>query len=58
MQELSIPMCKKSGRKGRKPAWLKKDLLVELIFFSHSIKQNLEQTDGKYHGIWNEYSFW
>ncbi|KAK4806997.1 hypothetical protein QYF61_000326 [Mycteria americana] len=29
-QELSIPTRKKSGKEGRRPAWLSKDLLVEL----------------------------
>ena len=29
-QELSIPICKKSGKNGRIPAWLSKDLLVKL----------------------------
>lgn len=30
MQELSIPKHTKSNQGGRKPAWLKKDLLVKL----------------------------
>ena len=29
-QELFVPQNKKSGRQGRKPAWLSKDLLVRL----------------------------
>ncbi|KFR08762.1 hypothetical protein Y956_01152, partial [Nipponia nippon] len=29
-QELSIPRCKKSGKEGKRPAWLSHDLLVEL----------------------------
>ncbi|KAK4806794.1 hypothetical protein QYF61_005590 [Mycteria americana] len=29
-QELLIPTCKKSGKEGRRPAWLSKDLLVKL----------------------------
>ena len=31
-QELSIPMCKKSGKEGRRSAWLSKDLLVKLKY--------------------------
>lgn len=30
VQELSIPMCKKSSRGGRRPEWLNKDLLFKL----------------------------
>ena len=29
-QEFSIPQSKGSGKRGRKPAWLSKDLLVKL----------------------------
>lgn len=29
-QELSIPRWRKSGKKGKKPAWLNQDLLVKL----------------------------
>ncbi|KFQ85226.1 hypothetical protein N337_10020, partial [Phoenicopterus ruber ruber] len=29
-QELSIPGCKKSGKEGKRPAWLSRDLLVKL----------------------------
>ncbi|KAK4818274.1 hypothetical protein QYF61_009992 [Mycteria americana] len=29
-QELSIPRCKKSGKEGKRPAWLSQDLLVKL----------------------------
>jgi len=29
-QELSIPKCKKSGREGKKPAWLRQEMLVKL----------------------------
>ncbi|KFW04519.1 hypothetical protein N327_07886, partial [Fulmarus glacialis] len=29
-QELSIPTCKKSGKEGKRPAWLSRDLLVKL----------------------------
>jgi len=29
-QELSIPKCKKSGREGKRPAWLRKEMLVKL----------------------------
>ncbi|KFQ62135.1 hypothetical protein N334_11299, partial [Pelecanus crispus] len=29
-QELSVPMCKKSGKEGKRPAWLSQDLLVKL----------------------------
>jgi len=29
-QELSIPMCKKSGEEGKRPAWLSQDLLIKL----------------------------
>jgi len=30
VQDLLIPMCKKSGKEGRRPARLSKDLLVKL----------------------------
>jgi len=30
VQELSIPTCKKSGKEGKRPAWLSRDLLVKL----------------------------
>lgn len=30
VQELSITMCRKSGKAGWKPAWLSKDLLLSL----------------------------
>ncbi|KFQ28626.1 hypothetical protein N331_01707, partial [Merops nubicus] len=30
VQELTIPSCRKSGREGRSPAWLSRDLLVRL----------------------------
>ena len=30
VQELSVPRCKKSGTKGKRPAWLSRDLLVKL----------------------------
>ncbi|KFQ99133.1 hypothetical protein Y956_03969, partial [Nipponia nippon] len=30
VQELSIPSCKKSGKEGKRPAWLSHDLLVKL----------------------------
>jgi len=29
-QELSVPWCKKSGKEGKRPAWLSQDLLVKL----------------------------
>ncbi|KFZ67293.1 hypothetical protein N338_10186, partial [Podiceps cristatus] len=29
-QELSVPRCRKSGREGKKPAWLTRDMLVKL----------------------------
>ncbi|KFR07593.1 hypothetical protein N306_10821, partial [Opisthocomus hoazin] len=29
-QELSVPRCKKSGKEGKRPAWLSRDLLVKL----------------------------
>jgi len=29
-QVLSVPRCKKSGKKGKRPAWLSGDLLVKL----------------------------
>ncbi|KFQ17180.1 hypothetical protein N331_12325, partial [Merops nubicus] len=30
VQELTIPSCRKSGREGRRPAWLSRELLVRL----------------------------
>ncbi|KAK4806906.1 hypothetical protein QYF61_012627 [Mycteria americana] len=30
VQELSIPRCKKSGKDGKRPAWMSQDLLVKL----------------------------
>jgi len=30
VQELSVPRCKKSGKEGKRPAWLSWDLLVKL----------------------------
>ena len=29
-QELSVPRCKKSGKQGKRPAWLSQDMLVKL----------------------------
>jgi len=29
-QELSVPRCNKSGKEGKRPAWLSQDLLVKL----------------------------
>jgi len=29
-QELSVPRCKKSGKEGKRPVWLSRDLLVKL----------------------------
>lgn len=34
-QELSVSMCWKSGREGRRPAWLRKDLLIKLKIEMH-----------------------
>ena len=30
MQELSVPRCKKSGKEGKRPAWLSQHLLVKV----------------------------
>lgn len=30
VQEQALPKCQKSSRKGRRPAWLSRDLLLEL----------------------------
>jgi len=30
VQELSVPRCKKSGKEGKRPAWLSQDLLIKL----------------------------
>ena len=38
-QELLFPQNKKSGRQGRKPAWLSKDLLVKLRKKKKNYKQ-------------------
>jgi len=29
-QELSVPRCKKSGKEGKRPAWLSSDMLAKL----------------------------
>ncbi|KAK4806903.1 LOW QUALITY PROTEIN: hypothetical protein QYF61_012624 [Mycteria americana] len=49
-QELSIPMCKKSGKEGRRPAWLSKDLLVKL-----KCKKEMHRQWKQGHVSWEEY---
>ncbi|KAK4807034.1 hypothetical protein QYF61_000363 [Mycteria americana] len=49
-QELSIPTRKKSGKEGRRPAWLSKDLLVEL---KRKKETHSEWKQG--HASWEEY---
>ncbi|KFQ60214.1 hypothetical protein N334_01909, partial [Pelecanus crispus] len=50
LQELSIPMCKKSGKEGRRPAWLSKDLLVRL-----KCKKEMHRQWNQGHVSWEEY---
>ncbi|KFQ55458.1 hypothetical protein N334_10646, partial [Pelecanus crispus] len=49
VQELSVPRCKKSGKEGKKPAWLSRDLLVKLK--SKRERHRWEQGQG----AWEEY---
>ncbi|KAK4811145.1 LOW QUALITY PROTEIN: hypothetical protein QYF61_019776 [Mycteria americana] len=49
-QELSIPMCKKSGKEGRRPAWLNKDLLVKL-----KCKKEMHRQWKQGYASWEEY---
>lgn len=45
-----IPMCKKLGKEGRRPAWLCKDHLVKL---KHKKEINMQWKQG--HTSWEEY---
>ncbi|KFR04113.1 hypothetical protein Y956_00814, partial [Nipponia nippon] len=47
-QELSIPLCKKSGRARRKPVWLSKDLLLNLRCKKEVHSQWKQGTWGEY----------
>ncbi|KFQ75881.1 hypothetical protein N337_12379, partial [Phoenicopterus ruber ruber] len=49
-QELSIPTCNKSGKGGRRPAWLSKVLLVKL---KH--KKEMQKQWNQGHVSWEEY---
>ncbi|GAB0206529.1 hypothetical protein GRJ2_003118500 [Grus japonensis] len=49
-QEFSVPMCKKSGKEGRRPAWLSKDLLVKL-----DCKKEMHRQWNQGHVSWEEY---
>ncbi|KAK4806963.1 LOW QUALITY PROTEIN: hypothetical protein QYF61_027330 [Mycteria americana] len=46
-QELSVPRCRKSGKEGKRPAWLDRDLLVKL-----KSKRELHR---QWKGTWEEY---
>ncbi|KFW65506.1 hypothetical protein AS28_00874, partial [Pygoscelis adeliae] len=49
-QELSIAMCKKSGRGGRRPAWLSQDLPAKL---KHKTKMHRQWRQG--YASWEDY---
>jgi len=49
-QELSIPKCKKSGRAGKRPAWLRQEMLVKL-----SKKRELHRQWKQGLASWEEY---
>ncbi|KAK4810454.1 LOW QUALITY PROTEIN: hypothetical protein QYF61_004234 [Mycteria americana] len=49
-QEISIPMCKKSGRGGQRPAWLSQDLLAKL---KHKNKMHRQLRQG--YTSWGDY---
>ena len=49
-QDLSIPMCKKSGKEGKRPARLSKDLLVKL-----KGKKEMHRQWKQGQGSWDEY---
>ncbi|XP_068520926.1 uncharacterized protein [Anas acuta] len=50
VQELSIPVCNKSSREGRKPVWLSNDLLVKL-----RQKKELHRQWKRGRVLWEEY---
>ncbi|KFQ76863.1 hypothetical protein N335_14424, partial [Phaethon lepturus] len=50
-QELSIPRCKKSGKEGKRPAWLSRDLLGKLKGRKEMHKQWKQRQ-----GSWDGYS--
>lgn len=49
-QELAIYLCKKSGKEGRRPTWMSKDLLVKL---KHKIEMHKQWKQG--YTSWKEY---
>ncbi|KFO78572.1 hypothetical protein N303_07682, partial [Cuculus canorus] len=49
-QECSVPVCRKSGREGKRPAWLSQDLLVNL-----KNKRELHRQCKKGQGTWDMY---
>ncbi|KFO76748.1 hypothetical protein N303_02927, partial [Cuculus canorus] len=49
VQERSVPVCRKSGRKGKRPAWLSQDLLVKLK------KKELHRQCKQGQGTWDMY---
>ncbi|KFZ48948.1 hypothetical protein N338_11822, partial [Podiceps cristatus] len=49
-QELSIPRCKKSGKEGKRPAWLRREMLVEL-----RRKRDLHRQWKQGQASWGEY---
>ena len=49
VQELSIPRCSKSGKEGKRPAWLNWDLLVKL-----ESKKKMHRNNKKIHRKWKQ----
>ena len=49
-QELSIPRCRKSGKEGKRPAWLNQDLLVKL-----KSKKRMHRQWKQGQVLWEEY---
>ncbi|KFQ90119.1 hypothetical protein N337_04750, partial [Phoenicopterus ruber ruber] len=42
-QELSIPRCKKSGKEGKRPTWLRRELLVKLKGKREMVRQRKQE---------------
>ncbi|KFO69866.1 hypothetical protein N303_00632, partial [Cuculus canorus] len=49
-QERSVPLCRRTGRKGKRPAWLSQDLLVKL-----KKKKELHRQCKQGQGTWDVY---